>query len=202
MSAAKDDSDWTDRSNQAPGRLRLQELRPRDRIAPNFRVYELVRSDLAERLGLDNSFPGTEELRNAVHLTRKVLQPLRQQFGPLTPHSVYRSQDLDRALKQRPSGWISTSLHTRGCACDLSIIGRSTLEVARWAEQNLPSFDQIICECCDPTRGPNSGWVHISLLPGPKRDNRQETLTYYKDSRTGAMRYRPGLIDLSELAGG
>jgi hypothetical protein len=42
----------------------------RDRISPNFRVYELTKSDFAERNGIDNSFHGNSELQSAIYLCR------------------------------------------------------------------------------------------------------------------------------------
>lgn len=173
--------------------LTLAQLAPEDRIAPNFKFYELTRSDIASRLGLANVFPGDEELRAAVNLARRVLQPIRDAFGGFTPNSVFRSQELERALKRRPSGWISTSQHTQGCACDIEIVGKSTLELAQWAVDNLPDYDQIICECYDPREGPNSGWVHISLKPPGTGTNRKQQLSYIRDPAGGRWVYVAGL---------
>lgn len=169
----------------------LAELAPQDLIAPNFKLYELTRSDLASRLGVDNGFPSDRELRAAVHLAREVLQRIRKEFGSFTPNSVFRSQALERALKRKPAGWLSTSQHTLGCACDVEIVGKSTLELARWAADNLPQFDQIICECHDPREGPNSGWVHISLRPPKQGENRRQLLSYIRAG--GRWVYVPGL---------
>ncbi|MGE0809407.1 MAG: YcbK family protein [Immundisolibacter sp.] len=173
--------------------LSLAALDPNDLIAPNFRLYELTRSELAARLGVENDFASDRELRAAVHLAREVLQRLRDAFGAFTPNSVYRSQALERRLKNKPSGWLSTSQHTQGCACDVEIVGKSTLELAQWAATNLPDFDQIICECFDPAQGPNSGWVHISLKPPADGPNRRKTLSYIRDPAAGQMVYVDGL---------
>lgn len=174
--------------------IRLATLAPQDLIAPNFRVYELTRSELASRQGVDNSFPGDRELRAAVNLARKVLQPLRNAFGAFTPNSVFRSQALERVLKKKPAGWISTSQHTLGCACDVEIVGKSTLELAQWAADNLSDYDQIICECFDPRQGPNAGWVHISLKPEGMGENRKALLSYIRDPDRGRWAYVPGLV--------
>lgn len=173
--------------------LRLADIEPRDRIAADFRVYELTRSETAERQRIDNRFASDEDLRCAVHLARKVLQPIRDHFGRYSPNSVFRSQALERALKNRPSSWISTSQHTQGRACDVEIAGVATLELARWVEQNLASFDQIICECYDPRKGPNSGWVHVSVLPPGRGTNRRQTLSYVLDKATQRLVYVNGL---------
>ena len=96
-------------------------------------------------------------------------------------------------LKRKPSGWLSTSQHTQGCACDIEIVGKSTLELAQWAADNLPDYDQIICECYDPREGPNSGWVHLSLKAPGQGVNRKEQLSYVRDKRSGKWVYITGL---------
>jgi hypothetical protein len=174
--------------------LHLADLHPQDRIAPNFRAYELSRSEIADRLDIDNRLPNDAVMRAAVHLAREVMQPVRKAFGRYSPNSVYRGQALERVVKKRPQGWISTSQHTTGCACDLEIPGKSTLDLAKWAAEHLPAYDQIICECYDPREGPNSGWVHISLRRPDHAVNRRELLSYILDTRTGRWVYVPGLL--------
>jgi hypothetical protein len=173
--------------------LRLAGIDPLSRIAPNFRVYELMRSEVAERQRIDNRFATDEDLRCAVHIARAVLQPIRDAFGTFSPNSVFRSQALERALKNRPSSWISTSQHTQGRACDVEIPGLPTLDLARWAAAKLATFDQIICECYDPRKGPNSGWVHVSLLPPGAGANRRQVLSYVVDAASGRLVYVSGL---------
>jgi hypothetical protein len=182
-----------DLTNEPLSALRCDALDPMTRIAPNFRAYELTASETAARRRIDNGFDSDEALRAAVHLTRRVLQPIRDRWGSFRPNSVFRSQALERALKNRPSGWISTSQHTEGRACDVEIAALPTLELAAWASQNLVDFDQIICECYDPGKGPNSGWVHISLLPPGKGRNRRQLLSYVVEPASGKLVYVQGL---------
>jgi hypothetical protein len=183
----------TDLSTLALEKLHRGSLQPEDRIAKYFRLGELTRSETASRLAIDNSFPGDSELRAAVHLAREVLDRLREQFGPFSPNSVFRSQAVERALKKKTARWTSTSQHMLGRACDVEIPGKSTLELARWAAANLPQFDQIICECHDPRQGPNSGWVHISLNPPGSGKNRRQLLSYIRDPGNGRYAYVAGL---------
>lgn len=173
-------------------RIALAGLDPYALIAPNFRIYELNRSELASRRGIANAFENAAHLQAAIHLARRVLQPVRDAFGAFTPNSVYRSQALERALKGKPATWLSTSQHARGEACDIEIAGLPTLELARWAEKHLVDFDQIICECYDPAQGPNSGWVHVSLKP-PGGANRRQCLSYVRAPGSGRLVYIPGL---------
>jgi uncharacterized protein YcbK (DUF882 family) len=182
-----------DLSQTPVNEITLANLQPRSLIAPNFRAYELTQSELAARQGIPNGFANEQHLRAAIHLARQVLQPVRAAFGSFTPNSVYRSQALERALKNKPATWVSTSQHARGEACDLEIVGMATLELAAWARDNLDDFDQIICECYDPSKGPNSGWVHVSLcLPG-QGSNRRQCLSYVPDPASGRLVYVDGL---------
>jgi len=181
-----------DRHQEPIKNISLESIQPQDLIASNFKVYELTKSELASRLGIANDFPGKDELHAAINLAREVLQPIRDTFGSFSPNSVFRSQALERALKHKPSGWISTSQHATGCACDVEIPGKSTIELAQWASQHLSYYDQIICECFDPRQGPNSGWVHISLKPR-EQQNRKQLLSYIRDPDSGRMLYVQGL---------
>ena len=180
-----------DRSGMPWDRFPAQ-AQPGDRVSKNFELYELTRSELAQRLRIDNGFAATLELRAAVNLCREVLQPLRDEFGRFSPNSVYRCQGLERALKKKPASWKSASQHCAGEAADVEIPGMATLELARWVERNL-KFDQLICECYDPRQGPNSGWVHISLKASGTGANRGELLSYVFDSRRRVFAYVDGL---------
>lgn len=171
----------------------LTATNPRALIAPNFRIYELSKSELASRRGIENGFENEQHLRAAIHLARHVLQPIRDTFGAFTPNSVYRGQALERVLKNKPTTWLSTSQHARGEACDIEIVGMATLELASWAREHLADFDQIICECYDPRKGPNSGWVHISLKPPGQGTNRHQCLSYVADPGSGRLVYVSGL---------
>ena len=126
-----------------------------------------------------------------------MLQPIRDAFGSFSPNSVYRSQHLERALKNKPASWLSTRQHAKGEACDIEIVAMPTLELAAWARDHLPDFDQIICECYDPAKGPNSGWVHISLKPPGAGANRKQCLSYVRDKTSGRLVYVTGLTAMA-----
>lgn len=182
-----------DLAQVALGALHIAGCQPRDKVSPHFRLYELTRSDIASRQGIPNVFPSDAELRAAVHLAREVLEPVRTKFGSFSPNSVFRSQALERALKRKPSSWVSSSQHARGEACDIEIVGVATIALAEWVAAHIKVFDQIICECYDPAKGPNSGWVHVSLRPPGGAPNRRQLLSYVRDPRSGAYCYVPGL---------
>jgi Peptidase M15 len=165
---------------------------PVDLVSPNFSLRELTRSDLASRMQIDNAFPGVQPLRAAVYLCRNVLEPVRAQFGSYSPNSVFRSQDLERALKKKRKDWVSKSQHTEGQACDIEVQGVANMQLARWVAENL-EFDQLILECYNAKEGPNSGWVHISVLAPGTGANRKEILSYIMNSRKGEYVYVEGL---------
>jgi len=165
-----------------------------DKVSSNFTLYELIRSDTAERAGIDNQFASVHELRAAVYICRNVLQKVRDQFGSFTPNSVYRSQALERVLKRKPADWVSHSQHAMGQACDIEVNGESTLGLAKWVEENL-TFDQLICECYNQAKGPNSGWVHVSIKPPGTEENRGEVLSYIYDKTRGKYVYVKGLVE-------
>ena len=168
------------------------DAQPHDQITANFKFYELTNSETASRRGINNSFAAVEEVQAAVYLCRKVLQPVRDAHGRFSPNSVYRGQALERALKNKRRPWISTSQHTRGQACDIEIPGRPTIELSQWVVDNL-EFDQVICECYNPAKGPNAGWVHVSLLPPGFGQNRRKILSYVMNPGTGKYQYVNGL---------
>jgi hypothetical protein len=186
-------SDPLDLSQRPIEDFHLQDLDPSMLVSPHFRLYELTRSETADRQGIDNGFASEQVLQAAIHLARQVLEPMRQAFGGFSPNSVFRSQALERVLKRRPAGWLSRSQHTLGQACDVEIVAMPTLELAQWAERHLPEFDQIIRECYDPAKGPNAGWVHISLRPPGAGENRKQTLSYVMDPASKRLVYVQGL---------
>ena len=165
---------------------------PRDQVSENFRFYELTKSETADRAGIDNSFSDAAEMRFSVYTCRHVLQPIRNEFGSFTPGSVYRSQALERVIKNKPDSWVSGSQHARGQAADVEVPGLPTVRLARWVEGNL-DFDQLILECYNPEKGLNSGWVHVSILPPGTGENRQQVLSYVFDPKVRKYIYTTGL---------
>lgn len=165
-----------------------------DLVSPDFRFYELSFSDTAKRHQIDNSFPSRVELEAAIHLCREVLQPIREAFQiSFTPNSMFRSQRLERQLKNKRDSWNSNSQHSLGQACDLSLDGIPTLDLAAWISEHL-EFDQLICECYNPDKGPTTGWVHVSLKPCGM-PNRKEVLSYILDREKKSYVYVDGLRD-------
>lgn len=104
---------------------------------------------------IDNT-PGTDEIAAMKLLCKKVLEPVRENYGkPVMISSGYRSEELNRALMGSRS-----SQHIRGQAADFEIPGLSNLTICRWMERRL-NYDQLILEFYTPG-DPASGWVHVS----------------------------------------
>ena len=67
-------------------------------ISKHFPLDELMKSQTALRLGLDNT-PVAEELEALAQLCEKVLEPIREHYGlPVVVSSGYRSPAVNKAI--------------------------------------------------------------------------------------------------------
>jgi uncharacterized protein YcbK (DUF882 family) len=154
---------------------------PNQQLSENFTLGELIKSDTALRHGLDNT-PNREQIYNLKRLTREVLQPVRDHFGPVHVNSGFRGNEVNTAVRGS-----KTSDHCKGYAADIEVSGRSNYELAVWISDNL-DYKQLILEFY--TLGvPNSGWVHVSY--GEDYENDKEDLTATK--KNGRTVYMEGL---------
>ena len=137
------------------------------KLSENFTMAEFIKSDTADRLGIDNT-PQGEHLENAKELFENVVQKVRDHFGPTVLNSGYRCPELNEAVRGS-----KTSQHCHGEAADIEVPGVANGELAQWIVENL-DFDQVILEFYTPGQ-PSSGWVHVSY----KADgtNRNKALT-------------------------
>ncbi len=159
-----------------------------------FKVYEVGKSHIASRKGIDNQ-PSLEVLLKAAKLAVNCLDPMREQYGPFSPQSWYRSEPLEkeitwysvtrvdigfpgwcrrRGLIANEHNWtkyFARKTHPTGGAADIEIAGVSNDTLFEWCKDNL-EFDQLIREF--PGTHPMSGWVHISYN---QDSNRNEVLT-------------------------
>ena len=170
------------------------------RISQNFSLQELVYSPTALHAGIDQEeHLDTNAIARITALTIKVLQPVRDQFGPTKINSCFRSEPLNTLI-----GGSSKSQHCcsgTSAAADIEIFSEeiSNLQLAQWIKDNL-EFDQLILENYAPERiskitgkpeGPNSGWVHVSY--SSTGENRKEVLRMVK--KNGKHKYYPGLTE-------
>ena len=140
------------------------------KLSENFSLWELTKSQTAERKGISN-VPGEEEIKNLTALCKNVLQAVRSYYGvPIKPSSGYRCLALNNAIGSRP-----TSQHITGQAVDFEVPGVDNKVVARWIKDNL-TYDQLILEYYKEGQ-PNSGWVHVSYVE-PVVKNRNQARVY------------------------
>ena len=124
-------------------------------LSENFTLQELIYSDTAIRMGIDNK-PNDETIENLKILCENILEPVRANFkAPVVVSSGYRSEAVCLAV-----GSSSKSQHIKGQAVDFEIFGIPNKEVADWIVNNL-DYDQCILEFWNE-KEPNSGWVHCS----------------------------------------
>ena len=134
------------------------------KLSKYFTLEEFIRSNTADRMGIDNVPKDEKVIENLRHLCFEILQPLRDYVGaPVHINSGYRCPELNEAV-----GGVKNSQHCRGEACDIRIASpKQGREWAAWIEDNC-RFDQMLLE-----RNKNGAvWLHVSC----KRDaeaNRQ-----------------------------
>lgn len=152
---------------------------------PNFKQYEVSKSDIATRNDIDNT-PDMVILNNAALVAQFCMQPIRDHFGLVSINSWYRSESVERVAarkgyedwlvknqkKESESAWkeyFGKKQHPRGNAVDFEVPGVSNDEVFEWCKKNL-EFDQLIREFAKPGI-PDSGWVHISYVVSGNRQS-------------------------------
>ena len=134
------------------------------KLSENFTLEELIRSNTAERMGIDNVPKDEKVVENLRSLCLEVLQPLRDYVGaPVHINSGYRCPELNMAV-----GGVKNSQHCRGEAADIRIVSpKQGREWAAWIEDNC-RFDQMLLE-----RNKNGTvWLHVSCKRDAKA-NRQ-----------------------------
>ena len=116
-----------------------------------FTVKELVRSDTARRLGIDNTPPASAV--KALHaLVDNVLDPLRQAWGgPIHVNSGYRCPELNQIVGGTPG-----SQHQRGEAADITVGSRSA---NRRLLALIKRLDLPVDQCIDEK---GCRWIHVS----------------------------------------
>lgn len=152
-------------------------------LSKNFTLKELTKSDTAVRLGIANE-PNSDQIEKLKKLCEKLLQPVRDHFGPVTITSGFRSPELCVKI-----GSSVNSQHANAEAVDFEVAGVDNADVAYWIKDNIDEWDQMILEFY--TLGePNSGWVHCSIDDKP----RKQFLRAFKED--GKTKYKPIIGDI------
>lgn len=130
-------------------------------LSKNFLLSEFTHSDFAVKNGIQN-IPSDEHVKNLKTLCEKILQPVRDKFGPLTITSGFRSKALNEAI-----GGVYNSGHMSGNCADFTPSTKSfkKLDIALWIIKNL-EFDQLILEKGDYK---DPLWLHVAYNSKPRR---------------------------------
>ena len=147
-----------------------------ERFSQHISYKEGVRSNTADRLGLDNT--PDEQQRKCMHeIARDVFEPLREWVGgPIKINSFFRGEPVNTAI-----GGSKRSQHMKGQAIDIDdTFGHKTnAEMYHYIKDNL-DYDQLIWEFGDSE---NPNWVHVSYVT--HRPNRKIlTVAFKKNGRT------------------
>ena len=147
------------------------------KLSDNFTLAEMVRSQTARRLNIDNT-PDEHQIEFMRELCVNVLQPIRDEFGPVRITSGLRVPELNRAIGGSSS---SQPCALNGAAADIDF-GDNNAPVFKWICENI-IFDQLIWEFGDES---NPDWIHVSYNYGK---NRGQILRAVK--RNGKTKYIP-----------
>ena len=155
-------------------------------LSRNFTLQELIKSDTAIRLNIDNN-PNSDQIEKLKALCENVLQPVRDQFGRVKVTSGFRAPELCRAINSSEN-----SQHAKAEAADFECLGVDNAELADWIHKNLET-DQLILEFYTPGE-PNSGWIHCSWI---SEGRREQFMHAYKSE--GKTKYKPVIGKAKDL---
>lgn len=115
-----------------------------------FSFKEMIDSNTAKSRGIEN-IPTWGQIDALKSLIETILDPLREWYGkPIIVNSAFRSEALNKAV-----GGVSTSLHKRGMASDITAGSRAENEkLFNYIKDNLP-FTEMGWEG-------NGTWVHVA----------------------------------------
>ena len=149
-------------------------LDPDHALSPGFTLADLIRSETAQKRGIDNT-PPAELLPNLQRLAEGLDRIQALLGAPLEISSGYRSPELNTAV-----GGTATSQHCQGLAADFVCPGfGEPMSIAQALAASDLDYDQAILEF--------GKWIHVSFTASP----RKRLLTIY-DSNEG---YLDGLVD-------
>tara|TARA_A100001201_G_scaffold38679_2_gene40455 strand:+ start:287 stop:739 length:453 start_codon:yes stop_codon:yes gene_type:complete len=131
-------------------------------LSRNFTLQELIKSDTAIRLDINNN-PNSGQIEKLKALCENILQPVRDHFGRVKVTSGFRSEQLCVKI-----GSSINSQHAKAEAADFEVMGTDNAELADWINQNL-DYDQLILEFYTP--GDQTVAGYIAAIPPINQEN-------------------------------
>ena len=95
-------------------------------LSRNFTLQELIKSDTAIRLDINNN-PNSGQIEKLKALCENILQPVRDHFGRVKVTSGFRSEQLCIKI-----GSSVNSQHAKAEAADFEVMGTDNAELADW----------------------------------------------------------------------
>lgn len=138
------------------------------KLSKNFTIDELTVTSTSA-----SNEPTEDQKDKLLYVCQYLLQPIRDEFGPVQVNSGYRSEGVNLAV-----GGSETSQHCKGEAADIRV--PNLWEVYEWIVNHL-SFGQCIYE-----ENGAAKWIHISLTR--LDDDNQEALLYKDGTYTNYRR--------------
>lgn len=128
-------------------------------LSPHFSLAELINSETASRLSLDNT-PNYIARANLAYLCAHVLEPAREELhAPITVTSGYRSPAVNRAVHG-----VKNSYHLTGSAADL--VCQDMPRLFKILAAN-PYVDLLLFEHSQRT-----SWLHVQISRVPRNSTR------------------------------
>jgi hypothetical protein len=126
-------------------------------LSTNFTLAELIASETADRLNIDNT-PNASEMANLIRLA-VFLEEVKTVLGgkPIMINSGFRCKRVNDAVGSK-----DTSQHRLGCAADIRVPSMTPDEVVKAVIASGIGYDQVIREF--------DRWTHISI-PSVAGDN-------------------------------
>ncbi len=138
-------------------------------LTEHFSYNEMIHSDWADRRKVDNT-PDALQIAALENLCRKVLEPLRRQFGPIRINSGFRSVRVNEGVHG-----VGNSRHLRGEAADIHLPNEETGRAYYRFLCKLPDIDQLLFEY----NRSGAMWIHVSSCLDP-RENRHQMFPNYR----------------------
>ena len=151
------------------------------KLSPNFALHELVRSQVATRLGIDNT-PDSQQIENLARLCTTLLEPVRAILGGrvISIDSGFRCPALNKAV-----GGAGHSAHMDGLAADILVAGLSPLQVCRLIQGEKPGTFAALDKCIF-----EGTWTHLGIA-APLQEPVGEFLTAHFSA--GGVEYSSGI---------